>query len=41
MSEWRRLQRSVRPTLKASLLTDDARDDLDPPERGALRRRSG
>lgn len=40
MSEWRRLQQSVRPTLKALLLTNDARGDLDLPERGALRRRS-
>jgi antitoxin Phd len=40
MSEWRRLQQSARPTLKALLLTDDARGDLDLPERGALRRRS-
>ena len=38
-SEWHRLQRSARPTLKELLLSDEARGDLDLPKRGRLRRR--
>jgi prevent-host-death family protein len=38
-TEWHRLQRSGKPTLKALLLADDARGDLDVPKRGARRRR--
>lgn len=37
--EWRRLRQSAAPTLKALLLSDAARGDLDLPERGARRRR--
>ena len=39
LKEWERLQRTAKPTLKELLLTDDARADLDLPERGRLRRR--
>ncbi len=37
--EWRRLQRSARPGLKALLLAESPRGDLNIPERGKLRRR--
>lgn len=40
VDEWRRLQKSARPTLKELLLTDDARGDIPVPPRGGLRRRS-
>ena len=39
MTEWRRLQRAAKPTLKALLLTDDARGELHIPARGERRRR--
>lgn len=39
VDEWRRLQAAARPTLKALLLSDDARFDLPLPARGAARRR--
>ena len=35
VAEWRRVQRSVRPTLKELLLSDEARGDLIAPARGA------
>jgi prevent-host-death family protein len=38
-TDWRRLQSAARPTLKALLLTDDARGELDIPARGGRRRR--
>ena len=38
--EWQRLQRATKPTLKELLLTDDARAELDLPERGKVRRRA-
>lgn len=37
--DWQRLQQGARPTLKALLLADQARGDLDLPKRGGLRRR--
>lgn len=37
--EWRRLQVSARPTLKALLLSDQARADIPLPARGQARRR--
>lgn len=40
ISEWRRLVETARPSLKALLLTDDARVDLDIPKRGRGRRRT-
>ncbi len=39
MTEWRRLQRAAKPTLKALLLTNDARGELNIPARGGRRRR--
>lgn len=39
LKDWERLQRSAKPTLKELLLADEARVDLDLPERGRLRRR--
>jgi antitoxin Phd len=38
MMEWRRLQRAAKPTLKALLLADDAREELNIPARGGRRR---
>jgi antitoxin Phd len=38
-TEWSRLQRAAKPTLKALLLTDDARGELHVPARGEKRRR--
>jgi antitoxin Phd len=38
-SVWRRLQRAARPTLKALLLMNDARGELNIPIRGRSRRR--
>lgn len=40
MAEWRRLQRSGRPTLKELLLTPTPRAELELPRRGRLRRRA-
>jgi len=40
MAEWRRLERSSRPTLKNLLLADAARGSLDLPARGHRRRRA-
>jgi antitoxin Phd len=39
MDEWRRLCERARPSLKALLLADTARADLNIPPRGKLRRR--
>ncbi len=39
VEEWRRLQQAARPTLKALLLCDQARGDLELPRRGLHRRR--
>ena len=40
MSEWQRLQRTTKPTLKELLLSDEARAELDLPARGRLGRRA-
>jgi antitoxin Phd len=39
LGEWRRLQDSARPTLKALLLADAPRFELDLPDRRRVRRR--
>ena len=39
VAEWRRLQRSARPTLKELLLAEASRGEIALPERGRLRRR--
>ena len=39
IDQWRRLQASARPTLKALLLSDEGRGDLPIPPRGAARSR--
>ena len=39
VQEWRRLERAARPTLKALLLSDCGRGELNVPERGRRRRR--
>lgn len=39
VTEWQRLKRAARPTLKELLLSDDARGDLHIPPRGGRRRR--
>ena len=39
IDEWRRLN-SARPSLKALLLSDDGRADVDLPQRGSAHRRS-
>jgi len=39
IGEWRRLQRSLRPSLKELLLTDWARAELSAPARAKCRRR--
>lgn len=39
VEEWQRLSRDARPTLKALLLSDEARGDLAVPARGGGRRR--
>jgi prevent-host-death family protein len=39
VTEWRMLQHAARPTLKALLLADGARGELNIPPRGARRRR--
>jgi antitoxin Phd len=38
-SDWQRLQLAAQPTLKALLLTNDARGELSIPARGGKRRR--
>lgn len=40
MNDWRRLQRTARPTLKELLLAEEARADLPVPKRGSGRRRA-
>ena len=40
VDDWRRLQRSARPTLKELLLTDEARGDSQVPPRGRHRWRT-
>jgi prevent-host-death family protein len=40
MEDWRRLQRSARPTLKELLLADAPRAELQLPKRGTRRRRA-
>ena len=40
MDDWRRLQRSARPTLKELLLADAPRAKFQPPPRGGRRRRT-
>ena len=40
IGQWRKLQAAAQPTLKAFLLSDTARADLDIPERGRYRRRA-
>jgi len=40
MEDWRRLQRSARPTLKELLLADAPRTELQLPTRGRRRRRT-
>ncbi len=40
VEEWRRLQRSARPSLKDLLLADEARSDDFVPARGGRRRRA-
>ena len=39
LREWERLRRDARPTLKALLLSPEARGDLPIPDRGRWRRR--
>ena len=38
-TDWQRLKRAARPTLKQLLLTDDARAELNVPPRGGRHRR--
>jgi antitoxin Phd len=38
-TDWQRLQRAAKPTLKELLLTDDARGELNVPPRGGRHRR--
>jgi prevent-host-death family protein len=38
VNDWHRLKRAARPTLKALLLTNDARGEMNAPERGSRRR---
>lgn len=40
VAEWKRLNAAARPSLKDLLLTDQARGDLNVPQRGTARRRS-
>ena len=40
MKEWQSLKRSAKPTLKALLLADGARGELNVPKRGDRRRRA-
>jgi len=39
VKDWQRLKRAAKPTLKALLLTNDARGELNVPERRGRRRR--
>ncbi|MGA2290045.1 type II toxin-antitoxin system Phd/YefM family antitoxin [Bradyrhizobium sp.] len=39
VKDWQRLKRAAKPTLKALLLTNDARGELSVPERGGRLRR--
>lgn len=39
LAEWKRLNRAARPSLKALLLSDLGRGDLELPKRGTARRR--
>ena len=39
VTDWQRLKRAAKPTLKELLLTDDARGELNVPPRGGKRRR--
>ena len=39
ISEWKRLNQKLRPTLKELLLTDVGRSELEIPKRGSARRR--
>jgi prevent-host-death family protein len=38
-TDWQRIKRAAKPTLKELLLTDDARGELNIPPRGGRRRR--
>ena len=40
VQEWRRMREAVRPTLKALLLSDDARAEFQLPARGQAKRRT-
>ena len=40
VEEWRRLERTARPTLKELLLAEAPRGEIAPPPRGRLRRRA-
>ncbi|MGH7024301.1 MAG: type II toxin-antitoxin system Phd/YefM family antitoxin [Caulobacteraceae bacterium] len=40
VTDWRRLTQAAKPTLKALLLTDRARGELNVPERGGNQRRA-
>lgn len=40
IAQWKRLSSAAKPTLKALLLTDEGRADVELPARGAARRRS-
>jgi prevent-host-death family protein len=39
VKDWQRLKRAAKPTLKALLQSNDARGELNVPERGGRRRR--
>ena len=39
VTDWQRLKRAAKPTLKELLLTDDARGEMNIPPRGGRRRR--
>jgi antitoxin Phd len=39
VKDWQRLNRAAKPTLKTLLLANDARGELNAPERGGRRRR--
>ena len=40
IAEWKRLNNTVRPSLKELLLSDEGRTDLDLPQRGIAKRRT-
>lgn len=40
IAQWKRLSSAAKPTLKALLMTDEGRSDVELPARGAARRRS-